>query len=256
MKKLLALHYRPPFRNGRSNSFGQYYFHEIFNKNFEVRGLSFGEQGENLNNFHIIPLESSSFKKIENFIFKLESVRLTHFNSAKFRKILLEQLSQFDPDIIYVEHIVMMQYLVDIKTKAKVILFDDDSFLYAKENNLEGSIYQKIRNIGLADFEMEAIERADYILTITDSEKSFLESLGYKNVFCVPYGIDTDYYSFKWKKPAEDSVLFVGNMEHYPNREAVIYIMKHFYEALIKICLLYTSPSPRDRTRSRMPSSA
>ena len=26
--------------------------------------------------------------------------------------------------------------------------------------------------------------------------------------------------------------------------------------ALYKICLLYTSPSPRDRTRSRMPSSA
>ena len=27
-------------------------------------------------------------------------------------------------------------------------------------------------------------------------------------------------------------------------------------EQLIKTCLLYTSPSPRDRTRSRMPSSA
>ena len=27
-------------------------------------------------------------------------------------------------------------------------------------------------------------------------------------------------------------------------------------EALDRICLLYTSPSPRDRTRSRMPSSA
>ena len=25
---------------------------------------------------------------------------------------------------------------------------------------------------------------------------------------------------------------------------------------VVKICLLYTSPSPRDRTRSRMPSSA
>ena len=25
---------------------------------------------------------------------------------------------------------------------------------------------------------------------------------------------------------------------------------------MVKICLLYTSPSPRDRTRSRMPSSA
>ena len=27
-------------------------------------------------------------------------------------------------------------------------------------------------------------------------------------------------------------------------------------QGLLKICLLYTSPSPRDRTRSRMPSSA
>ena len=27
-------------------------------------------------------------------------------------------------------------------------------------------------------------------------------------------------------------------------------------DALLVICLLYTSPSPRDRTRSRMPSSA
>ena len=27
-------------------------------------------------------------------------------------------------------------------------------------------------------------------------------------------------------------------------------------EARLEICLLYTSPSPRDRTRSRMPSSA
>ena len=29
-----------------------------------------------------------------------------------------------------------------------------------------------------------------------------------------------------------------------------------FRERLARACLLYTSPSPRDRTRSRMPSSA
>ena len=31
---------------------------------------------------------------------------------------------------------------------------------------------------------------------------------------------------------------------------------EQFLSILCKICLLYTSPSPRDRTRSRMPSSA
>ena len=33
-------------------------------------------------------------------------------------------------------------------------------------------------------------------------------------------------------------------------------IRKREREIAAKICLLYTSPSPRDRTRSRMPSSA
>ena len=37
-------------------------------------------------------------------------------------------------------------------------------------------------------------------------------------------------------------------------REQVIHV--GLDEALLITCLLYTSPSPRDRTRSRMPSSA
>ena len=34
------------------------------------------------------------------------------------------------------------------------------------------------------------------------------------------------------------------------------YIRKHKNVPILDACLLYTSPSPRDRTRSRMPSSA
>ena len=33
-------------------------------------------------------------------------------------------------------------------------------------------------------------------------------------------------------------------------------LLERTVEAIIESCLLYTSPSPRDRTRSRMPSSA
>ena len=38
--------------------------------------------------------------------------------------------------------------------------------------------------------------------------------------------------------------------------EAVDEAMARAYQQWKKVCLLYTSPSPRDRTRSRMPSSA
>ena len=35
-----------------------------------------------------------------------------------------------------------------------------------------------------------------------------------------------------------------------------VYLRKTNFLALVKDCLLYTSPSPRDREKSRMPSSA
>ena len=44
---------------------------------------------------------------------------------------------------------------------------------------------------------------------------------------------------------------FVDDPDTYP-----VSPKKHSYEYLREVCLLYTSPSPRDRTRSRMPSSA
>ena len=40
-------------------------------------------------------------------------------------------------------------------------------------------------------------------------------------------------------------------VDHYQNKAAVLELDSYY-----KDCLLYTSPSPRDRTRSRMPSSA
>ena len=56
-------------------------------------------------------------------------------------------------------------------------------------------------------------------------------------------------------------------LQDYPagtNRETVAYLQYNLGNACFKqgelaqsiLCLLYTSPSPRDRTRSRMPSSA
>jgi len=39
-------------------------------------------------------------------------------------------------------------------------------------------------------------------------------------------------------------------------KETITHEHERFWLHAWKICLLYTSPSPRDRTRSRMPSSA
>ena len=54
------------------------------------------------------------------------------------------------------------------------------------------------------------------------------------------------------RKREHANALFIDLRDHYGISQVVVYPNEEFYES----CLLYTSPSPRDRTRSRMPSSA
>ena len=94
---------------------------------------------------------------------------------------------------------------------------------------------------------------------------------------------DLQIRGFKLRLPLDTLFIFTANPEDYTNRGSIItplkdriesQILTHYPESLEiaksitdqeakiadglkeKICLLYTSPSPRDRTRSRMPSSA
>ena len=61
--------------------------------------------------------------------------------------------------------------------------------------------------------------------------------------------LKTDTISFPlWKKTARASEARFESL--YTTRRPVVYMTG------TSVCLLYTSPSPRDRTRSRMPSSA
>ena len=56
------------------------------------------------------------------------------------------------------------------------------------------------------------------------------------------------------------TILGTGRVSGYPVNQkdifAITYLYPSIWQRLVWHCLLYTSPSPRDRTRSRMPSSA
>ena len=62
---------------------------------------------------------------------------------------------------------------------------------------------------------------------------------------------DTDAAFYGWQVLLG---LLLGML--WPDTDAEVYSWQVLLGLLLGICLLYTSPSPRDRTRSRMPSSA
>jgi len=235
MKKVaIFLHYRPPLQNGRSISYGQYYINKVFEQYFDIYGISFGYKTEKLSRYLIIPLKKNYFKKILLFIFLGKSPRLTHYSSILFRQELKKIINNYNPDYIYVEHVLMMQYLININSKAKIILFVDDSFLYSKKNSSIMSLSQRMRNIRLTNYEIEACNRTDYVITITEEEKLLLENLLKRKIYSIPYCVDTQYYYYNWKRPTENSILFVGDFSHYPNRAAIIYFVENIFPRLIK----------------------
>ena len=89
------------------------------------------------------------------------------------------------------------------------------------------------------------------MLTIDSREKSLLCDLVKKKADSLRIKHETkwievgDYVYGDVCFEAKSAVDFLGSV-----------LSKRMWTQLDNICLLYTSPSPRDRTRSRMPSSA
>ena len=81
----------------------------------------------------------------------------------------------------------------------------------------------------------------------------------------IPTGLSAGQNGFGYSIPDPFSEVFdgiaIGNSAH-SNMEAKLHdysegaVTAGWYDGNTLVCLLYTSPSPRDRTRSRMPSSA
>ena len=228
MKKILILTYRYPSKDGPHCSFGQYLFYEELKRHFEIKGICFGPKDKNDKNFVTVDLEPSYIKKLTGFITGKNSIRESHYSSKIFKEKFERILDSFKPNIIYVEHVVMMQYINQLNINSKIIFFDDESLLYIKANKLLKTFRERLKNRIVEKAEKKAIYKANVVLTITKEEKEFLlkENIN-PNIKTTSYGIDIDYFYYNWKPPEDKvKILYLGNFNHYPNREAVKFISK------------------------------
>lgn len=240
-KKLLAIYYRPPLLGLPQNSFGQYYILKVLETIYEIRTLSFQPPVDlNISGDYLRP-EFSRSKKLFNLFFKQRSPHLTHYFTNEMAQLYNEAIKEFEPDLIYVDNIVMMQYPVKYKTSSKIWFFDDDSRLFNNKIRPKNNFIEKIRNTGLEKFELKAIEKSDKTFCITAEETSLLRSKGFDNIYTLPYPIDNNIYFYNWE-PLKDkfNVLFVGDFSHPPNREAAKIITREFYPVLDKNDIIIT----------------
>ena len=97
-----------------------------------------------------------------------------------------------------------------------------------------------------------------YITRIEDYTIPFFGMIIMNFIFPFLVLINSDYKRIPWFIVMAGIVILVGHYVDVFNMIMPATVVDRWYFGLpeISACLLYTSPSPRDRTRSRMPSSA
>ena len=242
-KRLLALCYRPPILGYSQNAQGQYFILQSASSLFETRILSFKSLSIDVQEENYFMPNSSTILKFINLFFHRKSPRLTHLWNVDFLEAFKRNLEEFEPDFIYLDHLLMMQYPFRYSTNAKILLYNEESHLYIKKFKLRRNIFEVVKNFGLSDFEKKAISSAHKTFMITNEESKHLNSLGFRSVITMPYSIDENFFTFGWKpNKGMFKLLFVGDYSHQPNKEAAKLICKKIYPALknlkIKILLV------------------
>ena len=78
---------------------------------------------------------------------------------------------------------------------------------------------------------------------------------GYEETY-VPYIVNYDALEGTGQLPKFEEDLFKLSNDQYLIPTAEVPLTNLFRDQIVNHCLLYTSPSPRDKRQSRMPSSA
>lgn len=73
-------------------------------------------------------------------------------------------------------------------------------------------------------FEREACRWFDGIVTVSEADKNHLiERFGARNVFAIPTGVDTTYFSPRNDQAMDNTLVFTGAMDWLPNEDAILY---------------------------------
>ena len=131
-------------------------------------------------------------------------------------------------------------------------------------NGLDGEMKQILDDTNLNDrekwtqyyqilqryFQHNKIQRQPVQLDITDFAQSNEKNLSNQDIIST--------FPISMQKQAERLLNWIkrSNVNICWDQKGEVAVKDHTIEGSNIICLLYTSPSPRDRTRSRMPSSA
>lgn len=101
-------------------------------------------------------------------------------------------------------------------------------------------------------YERSACHRFTAIATVSEIDKKILEErFSARNVFAIPTGIDSDYFSPRYDPVEDNSLVFTGSMDWFPNEDAILFFTREILGQIkehiptVKLTVVGRNPSRR-----------
>jgi sugar transferase (PEP-CTERM/EpsH1 system associated) len=101
-------------------------------------------------------------------------------------------------------------------------------------------------------YESETCAKFDGVVAVSEQDKNLLEQqFGARNVFTIPTGIDTEFFSPREDNVEKDSLVFTGSMDWLPNEDAILFFAREILGKIraevpgVKLTVVGRNPSRR-----------
>lgn len=176
-------------------------------------------------------------------LFSSQSYFVSRFYFKEYEAALIQKLQSTSFDIIQIEGVFICTYIPIIKkySKAKIVLRSHNVEHQIWERHLENEktslkkTYLTLQNKRLKQFEINAFNQVDAIVTITDEDKKTITSISPKTPLhtCLT-GINLNSYRFVEEVKHVNTLFHFASMDWMPNIEAVDWFMDKVWQDVLK----------------------
>lgn len=176
-----------------------------------------------------------SFIRLLKAPFSFLPLQVLLYQQKTMRERLLRVLKEERPDLVHVQLIRMASYF-GLLGKIPCVLDLVDALSLNMERRAKRDRFY-LRPI----LKLEAKRLKNYEKKMANNFTGTLitswidgERIGSQNLHINPNGVDLDYFQYSLPLKKANSLLFVGNMGYYPNKEAVLHFCKEILPLILK----------------------
>lgn len=164
------------------------------------------------------------------------------FSSPAMTSAIKQRLCSENYDVMEIGTIGLAHHAALAPDLPKVLVHHNvESHLLQRRSKLAPGLparwYLSYQANKLRDFEQRAGDVIDYHTTCSEDDKRLLKEIAPSaNVEVVPNGVDTDYFRPTDEPEQPGSMVYVGGLNWFPNRDAMVWFAQEIWPRLKTIC--------------------